>query len=121
MLYGTILAIGMVLVIEFFKLHWKTIGALILTAIAFIYIGFVTWVYPEVIFEGIHAVVFLAVAYYGLTYNKNLIWIGFFAHGLGAAGRLLFPEAHLVPLDFTLVCTTVDWLLAIYFYMKSKK
>lgn len=106
--------------IEALKLNRRKMGALILTGIAFIYIGFTPTEFPEVVFESLHAVAFLLIAYYGLTVDKNLIWIGLVLHALWDAGHLYY-QVDYPPQGYEVFCIEVDLILAIYFYIRMKR
>lgn len=116
---GILTALIIIASIEALKLHRRTMGALILTGIAFIFVGFVPTKFPEIVFEGLHAVAFLLIAYYGLTKDKNLIWIGLVLHALWDAGHLYF-NADIAPHGYEIYCIEVDLILAIYFYLRMK-
>ena len=62
-LIGIAFGIGIPLLTELLRFDKRTIGALTLTAIAFIYIGFVTTDFPELYIEALGALVFFMLGY----------------------------------------------------------
>lgn len=117
---GIVTALVIIASIEALKLNRRTMGALILTGITFIFVGFVPTEFPEILYEGLHAVAFLLIAYYGLTNDKNLIWIGLVLHALWDSGHLYF-KADFLPHGYEVYCIEVDLILALYFYLRMEK
>ncbi|MBU3026082.1 DUF6010 family protein [Zobellia galactanivorans] len=117
---GIATALVIIAAIECSKLNLRAMGALILTGIAFIYVGFVPTEFPEILFESLHAIAFLLIAYFGLTKDKNLIWIGLVFHSFWDAGHLYHQVGYL-PDGYEVFCIEVDLILAIYFYLRMKK
>ena len=120
-LIGIAFGIGIPLLTELLRFDKRTIGALTLTAIAFIYIGFVTTAFPELYIEAIGALVFFMLAYFGLTKKPLLIPLGLFLHGIWDAGHLFWEGAGFLPGGYEILCIAADTLLAIYFYIKLRK
>ncbi|MAU70925.1 MAG: hypothetical protein CML04_02430 [Pseudozobellia sp.] len=120
-LIGIAFGIGIPLLTELLRFDKRTIGALTLTAIAFIYIGFVATNFPELYIEAIGALVFFMLAYFGLTKKPMLIPLGLFLHGLWDIGHLLWENASFLPEGYEILCIAADTLLTIYFYTKLRK
>ena len=106
--------------IELLKLDEKTIGALILTAIAFIYVGFAGQNLKSLVVEGGQAIIFSLIAYYGLTKKAWLIPFGLVLHLLCDFTHLWIGLGNLTPSNYEIYCIGVDSILAIYLTIKLK-
>ena len=106
--------------IELLKLDKASIGALMLTAIAFIYVGFAGNDLKSLSIEGGQALIFLLIAYYGLTKKTWLIPFGLALHALWDVIHLWTGLGELTPLNYEIYCIGVDSILAIYLFLKLK-
>ncbi len=96
----------------------QLIASLTLVGIPFIYIGFSWKDIPSLIFAVLSAGVFFALAYFGYKKNFMLIIIGLFLHGVW---DIVFPFfSSMAPHGYDIFCSTIDFLLAIYFYLRIK-
>lgn len=112
----TVVVIGVVEIFRF--LEKRLIGALTLTGIAFIYIGFTWSDIPSLIYSIVAVALFLALSYFGYKRNFMLIIIGLVLHGVW---DILFPYfGSKAPEGYGIFCLTIDILLAIYFYIRVK-
>jgi hypothetical protein len=116
-LITTIAIIGLVEILRF--LEKRLIGALTLVGIAFIYIGF-SWNDTASLILSIFGVaVFFALSYFGYKNNFILIITGLILHGIW---DLLFPFfSSTAPKGYDIFCLTVDFCLALYFYLRVKR
>jgi len=107
--------------IEIFKFSPLYMGALTLTAIAFIYVGFAGSNYEILAIESAQALLMLMLSYYAITKQPLLIAFGLILHAIWDALHLWFnPEMH-IPENYEVLCVLVDSILAVYFYLKLKK
>ncbi|WGK65314.1 DUF6010 family protein [Croceiramulus getboli] len=120
-LIGLVLSLGIALLIELLRLDKKLMGALTLTAITFIYMGFVALQFPEFWVEMIGALTFLMLAYLGLSKKPLLIPLGLFLHGLWDAGHLFWESTSFLPQGYEPFCIGVDIPLAVYFLIQREQ
>lgn len=120
-LIGVISAALIIGVLELFKFQKLYSGALILTAIAFIYVGFAGANYWALGVESVQAIAILLVSYYAITKKPLLIVWGLMLHALWDLAHLLIDFQIELPPHYELICIVVDVILAIYFYLKLKK
>jgi hypothetical protein len=115
-LITTVVVIGILEIFPF--LEKRLMGALTLTGIAFIYIGF-CWSHQPSLFLSIAGVaVFITLAYFGYKKNFILVVIGLVLHG---CWDLVFPFfSSSAPDGYDIFCLTIDFLLAPYFYLRVK-
>ena len=96
----------------------KTIYALTLAGIGFLYVGF-TWTdLPGVITASVQAIVFVLLAYYGLTKNLSILAIGYFLHGLWDISYSLWQDTKLLPPHYDWFCMSLDVTVGIYLTLK---
>ena len=117
---GILLSATIIIFLERFKsLDKRLVGALTLVAIPFIYIGFAWTDLHSLIIVAISTIFFVALAYYGQTKNFNLIVLGLLLHGVW---DVVFPHFNsIVPKGYDIFCITVDFILAVYFYLRFNK
>jgi hypothetical protein len=120
-LIGVISAELIIGVLELFKFQKLYSGALILTAIAFIYVGFAGANYWALGVESAQAIAFLLISYYAITKKPLLIVWGLMFHAIWDSAHLLIDFQIELPPHYELICIVVDIILAIYFYIKLKK
>ena len=111
--------IGIIAFLEIFRSFDKRLlAAYTLTGIPFIYIGFSFHDTPSLIASILSVAFFVALAYYGYRKNFYLIIAGLALH---AGWDLVFPLfSTMAPEGYDVFCITIDVLLALYFFMKSK-
>ncbi len=116
---GIITTAAIIALLEILRfLEKRLIGALTLIGIAFIYIGFAWQDRLSLTFVILGAVIFSALSYFGYKKNFILIIIGLVLHGIW---DLLFPYfSSTAPEGYDIFCLTIDFLLAIYFYIRVK-
>ncbi len=114
---GIMLTVAIILFLEIAKsLDKRLIGAITLVGISFIYIGFAWHDFPSLTLSIVSVFLFLLLAYYGYKKNFNLIVFGLVLHGLW---DIVFPFfSSTLPRGYDVFCTTVDMLLALYFYFR---
>ena len=122
-IYAILTTLALIGVIELGKFKTKPIAALILTAIAFIYVGFAGNEVTALTIAGIQGSVFLLIAYLGLRRNSLFLPIGLVLHALWDILYLYAFQNDHTPAEYEWYCVCVDSGLAVYFYWKlsSKK
>ena len=117
---GVLIGFLIALFLEIFRsFDKKLVAALTLVAIAFIYVGFAWTDLFALSIAGAGALAFTALAYFGYTHQFNFILAGFVAHGLWDLLYSLFSPT--APLGYDKFCLTVDFILALYFWFKTRK
>jgi len=96
--------------------HLRTLYALLLAGIGFIYVGFMLGHLPSLVMAGVQATVFAVLAYAGLRVNLGYLIAGYFLHGAWDLGHHLLPalDASHTPHGYDLFCITYDWVVALY-------
>jgi len=115
---GLITSAAVIAFAEIFrKIDLKFFASLNLAVIPFIYIGFS--IDPHALMLTVpSASLFVFFAYWGYKKNYMLTVAGLALHGLW---DILFPFVSTVaPHGYDLFCITIDFLLALYFYLKLK-
>ena len=92
----------------------KTMFALILAAIGFLYVGFTWSDLSQLTITIIQASVFLMLAYYGAIKNVKLLTVGYFAHGVWDLLYTNFVSADLMPPQYDIFCLSVDFIMGAY-------
>jgi len=117
---GIITSLILIFFLEVFKqFDKKLIATLTLVGIAFIYIGFVWTNSTALIIVSLSVLIFTLLSYYGYQQNVRLIILGLILHGIW---DLLYPYFNmLIPKGYNIFCLTVDWILAVYFYLRIKR
>ncbi len=119
LLFLIICTVGAIIAaVEFFRLKRDLIGGLVLTAIAFIYVGFAGNNLTAILIEGGQAILFLLIAYFGITKYKSLIGFGLITHGLWDLLHLLSIKNISLPEGYEIFCIGVDTILGLYFSLK---
>ena len=98
----TVTAGIIIALIELLKLDRRAIGALLLTSIAFIYVGFAGQDIYLVATMGIQAGIFLLFAYLGLVMDSRFIPFGLILH----AG---WDLVHLYGFNNTQIISSYEW------------
>ncbi|PKQ44118.1 DUF6010 family protein [Confluentibacter flavum] len=116
---GVIVTIAIIGLLEIFQfLEKRLIGALTLVGIPFIYIGFSWNDVLSLTYAILGAAIFFAFSYFGYKKNFILIIIGLILHGIW---DILFPYySSSAPEGYDIFCLTIDFLLALYFYIRVK-
>lgn len=115
-IFTTTVIIGLVEILKFFEK--RLIAALTLVGIAFIYIGFSWNDILSLTYVILGVSVFFALSYFGYKKNFILIIVGLILHGIW---DILFPFfSSTAPEGYGIFCLTIDFLLAIYFYLRVK-
>lgn len=116
---GLITTVAVIAITEGLRfLEKRLIGALTLVGIAFIYVGFSWHDIPSLLITIFGVAVFMALSYFGYKNNFMLIVIGLALH---AVWDFIFPWfSSAAPGGYDVFCSTIDFLLAIYFYIRVK-
>ncbi len=116
---GFIVSLIVIVLLE--KLNFlekRLVGALTLTGIAFIYIGFSWHDVQSLILTIAGAVIFLTLSYFGYRNNFILIVLGLILHGIWDVLFPLFSSS--VPEGYDVFCITIDFILALYFFTRVR-
>lgn len=107
---------------EYFKtFDKKIIYGLSLAAIGFLYVGF-TWTdIQTVLIATIQAIIFLLIAYYGITKSLYIMAAGYFMHGLWDIAYNLWQDANLIPPHYDWFCLSLDFTVGTYLLILKKK
>lgn len=108
---------GIVIIVLFQVLRQFDKGlvyGLILTGIGFIYVGFTWSDLQALIINSVQAVIFLAVAYFGIKKTMYLIAAGYFLHGTWDLVYAPFAPPHLIPPRYDLFCLSIDFTIGLY-------
>ena len=116
---GIITTVAVVVLSETFRfLERRLLAAFTLVGIAFIYVGFAWHDALSLTFVIFGAAVFFILSYFGYKTNFILIITGLILHGIW---DILFPYiSSTAPEGYGIFCLTIDFLLAIYFYIRVK-
>lgn len=121
-IYGALTAGAIVAGSELLKLNRKVLAALLLSAIAFIYVGLIGSDFNKLIIYGSQGIIFFFLAYIGLAKQKpQLLSTGLLLHGLWDLLHLILELESALPSGYEIYCITVDILLAGYFWYSFKK
>lgn len=108
---------GLLIILLFgFLKHFdkKVIYGLILSGIGFLYVGFVWADLQALVVNAIQAVVFLLIAYYGVTKSLYILAAGYFLHGSWDLVYHLFQDSNLIPPHYDLFCLSIDFTMGFY-------
>ncbi|MCF6132758.1 DUF6010 family protein [Flavobacterium wongokense] len=116
---GITVALLQIIAFEILKQFNKNyIYALTLAGIGFLYVGY-TWTdTATVIVTSIQAIVFVLIAYYGLTKNTYILAVGYFLHGLWDILYIFWFDAALLPPHYDWFCSSLDFVVGIYLVLK---
>jgi len=102
----------------------QNIYGLILSGIAFIYVGFTWSDTTALIVSCVQAVFFLLIAAYGSKNDLYVLAGGYFLHGMWDLVYNLFPGSSLIPPHYDLFCLSIDFTIGLYLiiirYRKGK-
>jgi hypothetical protein len=87
---------------------------LVLAGIGFLYIGFAWTDLASLVINSIQSLVFVLLAYFGITRSADILVIGYFLHGIWDIVYDLFELPDLIPPHYDLFCLTVDFTIGIY-------
>ena len=120
-IYGAITAGIIIAGSEILRLNKRVLAALLLSAIAFIYVGLIGSDLSNLFIYGLQGLVFFFLAYVGLAKQKpQLLSIGLLLHGLWDLVHLLLGLKSTLPQNYEIYCISVDLLLAGYFWFSFK-
>lgn len=92
----------------------QLVYGLILTGVGFLYVGY-TWTNLEsLIINSTQAIVFLFLAYYGITKSIYILAIGYFLHGSWDFVYEFLGQPDLLPPHYDLFCLSIDFTIGIY-------
>lgn len=87
---------------------------LILSGIAFLYVGF-TWTdLTAGVTSGLQVIFFVLFTYYGLKTNLYVLGIGYFLHGLWDMAYPYFLSSSLLPPQYDAFCISIDFVMGFY-------
>ncbi len=87
---------------------------LILSGIGFLYVGFVWTDIGALIVNAIQAMLFIFLAYFGIKKSVYILVLGYFLHGCWDLAYDLFAEPGLIPPNYDLFCSTLDFIVGAY-------
>ncbi len=111
-----ILAIG---ILKF--LDKLVIYALVLSGIGFLYVGFVWKDVQALVINSIQAILFIFLAYYGIKKSIYILAAGYFLHGCWDIGYHFFSDPGLIPPQYDLFCSSLDFTICIYLVNLGKR
>lgn len=115
---GVVVGLGSVLVIALLKrINLQVMYGLILTGIAFLYVGYTWSDTRQFIINCIQAVVFLFIAYIGATRSVYVLAAGYILHGLWDLAYSYFNQTDLIPPHYDVFCLTVDIIMGGYIFI----
>ena len=121
-LIGISTGLIIILLFSFLKKFDKTIiYGLILCAIGFLYVGYVWTDLRAIVINGVQAVVFLFIAYFGIKKNKNILGIGYFLHGTWDILYHFFQDPGLIPPHYAMFCLSIDFTMGVYLLLLTSK
>ena len=98
----------------------KLIYGLILSGIGFLYVGFAWEDLQALIINSIQAIAFVFLAYYGVKKSLQLLAAGYFLHGGWDLTYSLFAEPNLIPPQYNIFCSSLDFIIGIYILVFRK-
>ncbi len=112
---GIVSGLAIILLFHLAKQFDKVlVYAIILSDIAFIYVGF-TWSDRQaLIVSSVQAVFFLMLAYFGTKRSLYLIAAGYFLHGGWDLAYTFFSPSNLIPPGYDLFCLSIDFTMGFY-------
>jgi len=124
LIIGISVALLQIVTFEFLRQFDKDkIYALTLSGIGFLYVGY-TWTdTTTVIIASIQAIIFVFIAYYGLTKSLLIMAAGYFLHGLWDIAYHFFLDSALIPPHYDWFCSSLDFVVGAYLivlYSKQK-
>ncbi len=111
---GISLGLLIILFISIVDLDKKIMYGLILTGIAFLYVGFTWRDIPSLNLTIVQAVFFVLLSLYGIKSNFWILAVGYFLHGLWDIVYPLLPTADLLPPHYDLFCCSIDFVTGVY-------
>ncbi len=96
------------------RIDKQTVYGLILSGIGFLYVGFTWSDTGAIIINGIQAVFFLLIAWYGIKKELYILAAGYFLHGIWDFVYNLFPDSNLIPPHYDLFCLSFDFTIGFY-------
>jgi len=112
---GIITGIAAVIFINLLKqFNRALIYALVLSGIAYLYVGYNWSDTVLLVICTVQSVVFVLVACAGVQKSLLILAAGYFLHGIWDLLFDLFPAAGLMPPHYDLFCLSVDFTMGIY-------
>ncbi|PZX94234.1 hypothetical protein DOS84_06320 [Flavobacterium aquariorum] len=102
------------------KFEKDKIYALTLSAIGFLYVGF-TWTDTSTfIITSVQAIIFVLIAYYGITKSLYILATGYFLHGFWDIAYGFWQNVALIPPHYDWFCSSLDFTVGIYLVIMIK-
>jgi hypothetical protein len=98
----------------------KVAYGLVLSGIGFLYVGFAWTDLRAVIINSIQAIAFLFLAYYGVKKSLYVLAAGYFLHGFWDIAYSLFADRNLIPPQYDIFCSSLDFIIGIYILVFNK-
>lgn len=96
------------------QLDKNVIYGLILSGIGFLYVGFVWTEVCALVINALQAILFIFLAYYGIKKRIYILALGYFLHGCWDLTYDFFADAQLIPPNYDLFCSSLDFTVGIY-------
>ncbi|MEQ1675870.1 MAG: DUF6010 family protein [Chitinophagaceae bacterium] len=103
------------------KYDKKIVYGLTLTGIGFLYVGYTWSDLLSLIITSIQAIVFVALAYYGIKKSMYILALGFFLHGIWDLVYHPFDKPGLIPPQYDVFCLTIDFVIGIYLLVLARQ
>jgi hypothetical protein len=112
---GSISGLLIILIIARLKCLDKSIMySLILTGIAFFYVGF-TWTDRiSLLICSLQVILFIFIAYFAVNKYFYILPTGYFLHGLWDLAYSFFQSSNLMPPQYDTFCITIDFSIGFY-------
>ena len=108
--------ISILLILLLKDINKKIIYGLVLAGIGFLYVGFSWSDFNSLLITSAQAVIFLFLAYYGITKHIYILAAGYFLHGCWDLIYNYYSQSDLVPKHYDLFCMAIDWTMGIYIW-----
>ena len=99
----------------------RVIYGLILSGIAFLYVGYTWSDLQALVLNSLQAIAFLFLAYFGIKKNIYFLIAGYFLHGIWDLIYDLFPKTNLIPPHYDLFCLSIDFTIGFYLLFLNHK
>ena len=99
----------------------RIIYGLILSGIAFLYVGYTWSDLQALVINSLQAITFLFLAYFGIKKNIYFLIAGYFLHGIWDLIYDLFPKTNLIPPHYDLFCLSIDFTIGFYLLFLNHK
>lgn len=116
---GILIGLLIILLVGLIKYSNKlTLYGIVLSGIAFIYVGF-TWTdIPSLFIVSLQIMFFILLSYYGVKKNSWFLVIGYFLHGIWDLAYGHFQSPNLIVNYYDTFCLSADFFIGGYLIFK---